>query len=148
MSEKYDLDHLIYIGEQYETEGKLSRWSLDGGLALAVLRELQSTNERVAGLTEELGSWRRTAERIEEQKQSLKREADGMREALEPFAGLPVSFADGREDQVVFTVLGGPYGQNPETQSWAGNRSIYLRDLLRARAALNGSPQATVLEDK
>jgi hypothetical protein len=39
---KYDVEHLIYIGEQYETERKLSRWSLDGGLALAVLRDLQA----------------------------------------------------------------------------------------------------------
>jgi hypothetical protein len=46
MSETYDLANLIYIGEQYETESKLSRWSLDGGLALAVLRDLQAVKSQ------------------------------------------------------------------------------------------------------
>ncbi|HVK82364.1 MAG TPA: hypothetical protein VM915_17325 [Verrucomicrobiae bacterium] len=68
------------------------------------------------------------------------READGLRGALRPLADLPTDFAR-NEDQVVFTVLGGPYALTPEAQSWAGNRSIYVRDIRRARAALSPAQQ-------
>ena len=55
MVKRYDLNHLIYIGEQYEVERKLSRWSLDGGLALAVLRDLATLQREADGMREALG---------------------------------------------------------------------------------------------
>lgn len=55
MTYRYDLAELIYIGEQYENEDKLSRWSLEGGLALAVLRDLDASAAEIARLRARVG---------------------------------------------------------------------------------------------
>lgn len=145
MSEGYDLDHLIYIGEQYETEGKLSRWSLDGGLALQVLRDLQRLRawkaEALAVESEwdaqavgallgvELGASIRVA--IQPGIATLQREADEAREQV------------AARDKIIDQLRA---SHAEEAREWDEHRTAYINDCVRlARAAgfeLDDAPEA------